>query len=65
MKEQFNDKATLMNWIDGILQYNPVIKGYSSIERIVDQIETENSASVKGTLTIDKNTYAFEIKLTK
>ena len=70
MKEQglieFNDEQiALLNWIDGIIRYNHTTRNIDAVSKLVDKIETNKTASIKSTLSINDKTYVFEIRLAK
>lgn len=59
------EQITLLNWLDGVAQYDHPRKQFHSFAELVREIETNRKSEIKSTLTIKGKTYNFTMTLTK
>ena len=65
LKELNEEQITLLNWLDGVAQYDYPRKQFHSFAELVREIETNHEASINSTITFKGKTYNFTMTLTK
>ena len=60
-----DEQITLLQWLNGIINYNHSNRNCDALIKLVKGIDEEKSANIKSTLTIDGKTFSFEMRLGK